>query len=274
MRFAVLCKTAGAGEETQPAMVPPALDVALVHVIQRTDELHARVARAVQFGRHALHLPAVQYAHQDGLDRVVEVVPERDFIAAELFRLLVQVPAPHARAEVARVLFHPFDGGEDVRFKDVQRHAEFFRVLFQKPPVFGRVAGIHGQKVQPETEFSVLFQLLHALGKQHRILPARQADGDAVPLFDQLVFAHRAHETAPQLLAVRRDERALGALLYRAHSFAHAGRAGNRTPVRSSHARTAAAVQAPAPFSARSKAMSGAPARMRSAISFAPRTMK
>ena len=54
----------------------------------------------MQFGRHGLQLRTVEHAHDGGLDHIVEVMPQRDLVAAQLLGLAVQVAAAHPGAEV------------------------------------------------------------------------------------------------------------------------------------------------------------------------------
>ena len=183
------------------------LDKVLLHT--RENLSGARVIRAFQLGRHALHLPAVKNAHQNGLYHVVEVVPERDLVAPEPLRLLVQVPSPHARAQITRVLFHRRNRVEDLRLKNMHGQLQKRGVLFDERAVLRRIPGIHHQKTQPELHGAVPLQLLHALGEEHGILPARNTGGDGIPLGNEGILLYRAHETAPNRFAVRGDDAAL-----------------------------------------------------------------
>ena len=193
-----------------------------MHIIQGADELHAGVVGAPQLGGHALHLRPVQHPHEDGLDDVVEVVPEGDLVAAQALRLFVQIPPPHARAQVAGVFGGGFRRREYGGVEDVQRDAQQLRVFFDEGAVLRRIAGVHGQKMQLEGDIRMAVQLLHALCKQHGIFPARNAHGDAVALLYQRVFFDALDEPPPDALAAGGDDAALD--LFAAAQNAPAGR--------------------------------------------------
>ena len=69
----------------------------------------------MQLRRHGLHLRAVEHAHDCRFNDIVEVVPQRDFIAAQFLRLFVQGTAAHPGAEVAGRLVAVVRNIEDIR---------------------------------------------------------------------------------------------------------------------------------------------------------------
>ena len=73
--------------------------------------------------------------------------------------------------------------------------------MFDKRTVFIIVARVHYKINTFKGYLAVLLQLLHALSKQHRILAARNADGNLIPRRNQLIFLHRTHKIIPDRLA-------------------------------------------------------------------------
>ena len=214
-----LGQPAGAAQEGQAVVVAPADDLLLVHLVQRADQLHPRHVVAVQLGHHALNLGAVEHAHQDRLDHVVEVVPQRDLVAAAAAGFAVEVPAAHLCAHVARRAAHGRDGIEDVRLEDLDGDVQPPGVFDDAPPVFRRVAGIHHEEGQREVGRAVALQFLHTLGQQHGILPAGDAHGDSVAVVDEPVVLQRRQKRPPDALSILLRQRAFN-LLIKLHAFA------------------------------------------------------
>ena len=98
---AVFGKAAGALNEFKVVVALPRQNILLADAVHRADEGHAGEAGAVELGGHGLELGTVEHAHHGRLDDIVEVVAQRDFIAAQLLGLAVQVAAAHPGAEVA-----------------------------------------------------------------------------------------------------------------------------------------------------------------------------
>ena len=101
---AVLSKAAGALDEFQIIVALPGQDIFFPDAVHGADQGHAGEAGAVELGGHGLELGIVEYVYYGGFDDIVEVVAQRDFIAAQLLGLAVQVAAAHPGAEVAGVL--------------------------------------------------------------------------------------------------------------------------------------------------------------------------
>lgn len=86
---------AGTTQKMQIVIPHPREDVPLPHEVQRADQLHAGEIAAAQFGYHGAHLRPVEHTHQVRFDRVVEMMSQRDLVAAELLCEFVQIPAAH-----------------------------------------------------------------------------------------------------------------------------------------------------------------------------------
>ena len=194
-----LGEVAGALDEVQAVVVAPVLDFRLTDEVERTDELHTREVCGVELRHHRLVLPGVEHAHQDGLDDVVEVVAERDLVAAEALRFLIEVAAAHAGADVARGLRDVVDGVEDVRFEDCERDAEEIRVPLDDLAVRLVVARVHAEEHELERDLIMALQLLEELRHEHRVLAAGDAHRDAVTRLDELIIADGLHEHAEEV---------------------------------------------------------------------------
>ena len=59
--------------------------------VHRADKLHAVKIVAVELWQHGLQLRAVEHPHNGRFDHVVEVMPQRDLVAAQLLGLAVKV---------------------------------------------------------------------------------------------------------------------------------------------------------------------------------------
>ena len=210
---AVLGEAAGALDEFQVVVPLPGQNVLLADAVHRADEGHAGKAGAVELGRHGLQLGAVEHAHDGRLDDIVEVVAQRDLVAAELLGLAVKVAAPHAGAEVAgrfvRAVGHLEDIGLEYRDGDVQQR----RVALDALAVDGVVAWVHDEEHQLKRYVAVAMKLLHELCHQHRVLAAGDADGDLVPCLDQLVPFDGHDKWRPQLFTELFDNAALDFLI-------------------------------------------------------------
>ena len=194
-----LGEVAGALDEVQAVVVTPVLDFRLTDKVKRADQLHAREVRGVELRHHRLVLAGVEHAHEDGLDDVVEVVAERDLVAAEALGFLIEVAAAHAGADVARGLRDVVDGVEDICFEDRERDAKEIRVPFDNLTVCLVIARVHAQEHELERDLIVALQLLEELRHEHRILTAGDADRNAVTRLDELIIADGLHEHAEEV---------------------------------------------------------------------------
>ena len=210
---AVFGKAAGALNELKVVVALPRQNILLADAVHRADEGHAGEAGAVELGGHGLELGTVEHAHHGGLDDIVEVVAQRDLIAAQLLGLAVQVAAAHPGAEVAGVLLGVVGHREDVALENGHGDVEQFGVGFDLLAVDLVVAGVHHKKDQLKGHIAVLLQLLHELGHQHGVLAAGDADGDLVARLDQLVPLDGHDERRPEFLAVFFDDAAFDQLI-------------------------------------------------------------
>ena len=163
----------------------------------------------MQLGRHRLQLRAVEHTHNRGFDHIVEVMPQCNFVAAQLLCLFVQMSPAHTGAEVAGVLFGLVCHIKDVGFKHRDGDVHQGGVALDLLAVDLVIAGVHHKKLQLIGYLAVALQFLHQLCHQHGILAARNADGNFVPRLDQLVPFDRHNKGRPQLLAVFFDDAAL-----------------------------------------------------------------
>lgn len=84
-----ICEVTSALDEVKMILISPCLDVVFTDKIERADQLHSVKIRALQSGEHGLPLSGVQHSHKGGLNDIVVVMPERNFVAAEFLRLLI-----------------------------------------------------------------------------------------------------------------------------------------------------------------------------------------
>ena len=153
-------EAAGALNKVQVVGIAPRLDVVLADQIHRANQLHAGKVRAVELRHHRLHLRAPEHAHENRLNDIVIVMPQRDLVAAELLGKAVEIASSHARAEVAGRLFHIVNGAENVRLENLRFNAESAQIAFYDLPVCRAVAGVHDEEFYLERIFVVQLQLL------------------------------------------------------------------------------------------------------------------
>ena len=210
---AVFGETAGTLDEFQFVVALPGQNVLFVDAVHRADEGHAGKAGAVQFGRHGLQLGTVEHTHNGGLDHVVEVMSQRNFVAAQLLGLAVQVSPAHPGAEVTGVLVGVVGDRKNIALKNGHRDVQQLRVGFDLLAVDLVVAGIHDQKHQFKRNIAVALQFLQELGHQHGVFAAGDAHGDAVAGLHQFIALDRHDEGRPQFLAVLFDDAAFDQLI-------------------------------------------------------------
>ncbi len=210
---AVLRKAAGALDEFQLVVALPGQNVLFTDAVHRADEGHAGETGAVELGRHGLQLGTVEHAHHGGLDHIIEVMAQRDFIAAQLPGLAVQVAAAHPGAEVTGVFVGVVGYGKDVALKNRYRDVQQFGIALDLLAVDLVIAGVHDQKYQFKGHIAVALQLLHELRHKHGILAAGNAYGNAVAGLHQFVALYRHDEGCPQLFAVFFDDAAFDQLI-------------------------------------------------------------
>lgn len=199
---ALFGKAAGALDKLQPVVFYPVDDVLLVDAIHGADEFHAAEIQTVELGHHALQLRTVEHRHDGGLDDVGEVVAQRNLVAAQVLCLVVEVAAAHLCANVAGGTFRVVRHVENVRLENGDGNFQELRVAFDFLAVDFVVTGVHHQVFHVEFHVAVAVKHLDELRHEHGILAARDADGDFVALFDELVVLDGGNERRPEPFAV------------------------------------------------------------------------
>ena len=210
---AVLGEAAGTLDKFEVVVPLPCEDILFLDAVHRADEGHAGEAGAVEHGRHRLQLRAIEHAHDSRLDDIVEVVTQRDFVAAQFLGLAVQMAAAHPGAEIAGVLVGVIGDREDITLEDRHGNVQKFRVRLDLLAVDLIIARVHHKEDQLKRHIAVFLQLLHQFCHQHGILAARDTDGDFIAGLDQLIAFHRYDEGRPKLLAVFLDDAAFDHLV-------------------------------------------------------------
>ncbi len=210
---AVFGEAARALDKFEVVILLPRENIFLMDAVQRTNQLHARKVGAVQLGQHGLHLRAIKHTHDGGFDDVVEVVAERDLVAAKLLRLAVQIAAAHPRTQVARILLAVVGNRKNVSLEHGDRDMQQYGVALNFIAVDLVVAGVHDEEHHLERHLAVPLEQLHQLGHQHGILAAGDAHGNLVARLDQLILSNRQCKRIPDGLAEFFDDTALDQLV-------------------------------------------------------------
>ena len=156
----------------------------------------------MEFGHHALQLRTVEHRHDGGLDDIGEVVAQRNLVAAQVLCLVVEVAATHLGANVAGGTFGVVCHVENVRLENSDGDFQEFCVAFDFLSVDFVVAGVHHQVFHVEFHVAVAVKHLDELRHEHGILAARDADGDFVAFFDELVVLDGSNERSPEPFTV------------------------------------------------------------------------
>ena len=205
-------KCAGAGEAFQSAGIAPRENAALPHEIERADDLYALVVLGADAREHGLHLPAVEHGHQRGLNHIVVVMPQRDFVASKLLCLAVQTAAPQTGAEKTGVVGLPIDGFKQFGIVLMGVQSECLNIGIDLRACRGKVSGIHGESGEPEGDFAVFLKHLKQDAEQERVLSAGNADGDMVTWLDQPVVTDCGAERIPDCFAELCGDQSLGGI--------------------------------------------------------------
>lgn len=112
VRIGLCGNAARASRKFQPVILRPAYNIAFTHKIKGADKLNSLVILAFQPRKHRLHLRTVKHTHKRSLDNVVEMMSQRDLIAAEFLRSFIKPSATKPRTQKAGVLFFILDGFE------------------------------------------------------------------------------------------------------------------------------------------------------------------
>ena len=75
----------------------------------------------MELRHHGLDLGTVEHAHEDGLDHIIIMMAQGDFVAAQLLREGVEMTAAHAGTEVARRFLDGIDRIKNVGLKNLNR---------------------------------------------------------------------------------------------------------------------------------------------------------
>ena len=126
---------------------------------------------------------------------------ERDLVAAEFFCLAVQMPSPHAGAEVAGRVFLVICDIKDIRLKYRERNLKQLRVAFNFLTVDRIVTRIHAEKNEIKGYAGMFVQLLHEFRHQHAVFAAGDADCDLGSRLDELVLDDGRHDRGPEFFA-------------------------------------------------------------------------
>mgnify|MGYP006926290105 CR=1 FL=1 len=162
---------------------------------------------------HGIELASVEDPHEGGLDHIVEMVAQSDFIAAQSLGVGVEKSPAHPGAEIAGILLHLDRDVKDVAFKYSDGNPKCSGIFLDQRPVGSIIARVHHQEGQLEGLLRMALELLHQLGQNHGVLPAGNTYGDPVSGTNQLVSLYRRDKGVPERLAIGFDETALGNLL-------------------------------------------------------------
>ena len=89
-------------DKRQPVRIRPGKNIFLMHAVQRPYEFHAFKVLTAELWHHRLQLGTVEHPHERRFDNVVEMMSQRDLVAAQFLRLFIKRTAPHAGAQVTR----------------------------------------------------------------------------------------------------------------------------------------------------------------------------
>ena len=127
----------------QIIVISPVLDVILPDQVHRADQLHALEIRTVKLRHHGLYLSTVQHSHQDRLDDVIVMMSQSDLVAAQLFRMTVQIASAHSRTQIAGGILYVIHRIKYLGFKNGDGNIHQLRIVPNDLTVCLAVAGIH-----------------------------------------------------------------------------------------------------------------------------------
>ena len=118
--------------------------------IEHGPDLRDAGAAEIGHGLKAADAALIQKAHEECFDRVVKVVPKRNFVAAQLQKHVVQRAAAHFRAHRAGIFFVPVieDDRADLRLFDLIRHVQLRAQLRHRGKIHARQAHVDGDGLQ------------------------------------------------------------------------------------------------------------------------------
>ena len=176
-------------------------DHALADVQERADLGHAHAVE-IGHGPEAGDPPLVEEGEVEGLDGVVVVVPEGDLLHARLLQGGVERPAAELGAQGAGVLLlagleeDVADVGRDQVVGDVQVPAQ----VRDGGEVHPRHPHVDGEGLHPEAARQEPRQPGQGDEGEEGVLPAGDADGDALPRRDHVIVRDAAADEAEDLL--------------------------------------------------------------------------
>ena len=97
------------------------LDFSLTNEVERADKFHSLIVCAVELRHHGLDLGAVEHAHEDGLNHIIIMMAQGDFVTAQLLREGVKMSAAHAGTEIARGFLDSVYRIENVGLENLNR---------------------------------------------------------------------------------------------------------------------------------------------------------
>ena len=180
----VLAAVLEGGDAEAVQLVP---DLEFAEIDHGADQPHLG-AVVPEFGLEAAEASVAQQIHQAGFDDVVEIVPERQLVAAGLLGGGVEDAAAQVGAEAAGRFF-PLDV-EDVfdRVGDhVQRHFQRVAEILQRRGVPCAVGHVDAESLQVVFDRAVGLDEFEDVEQQQAVLAAGNADGDAVAGRDHVV---------------------------------------------------------------------------------------
>ena len=92
---------------------------------------------------HGLYLSTVQHSHQDRLDDVIVMMSQSDLVAAQLFRMTVQIASAHSRTQIAGGILDIIHCVKYLGFKNGDGNIHQLRIVLNDLTVCLTVAGIH-----------------------------------------------------------------------------------------------------------------------------------
>ena len=160
--------------------VTPVFDIVFPHVVHGADQFHPGPVGAFHLGHHGAYLAAVDHAHETCFDDIVEVMAQRNFIAAHLLGVPVQKATAHFGTQIARVLFHVRNRIKYFCIKKKDRNVKQRGIKFDLLPVSFCIARIHAKELHFKGNFVSPLQFLEQLCHEHGIFAAGNADGDFI----------------------------------------------------------------------------------------------
>ena len=163
-----------------------------------------RDARAVEVchGLEAAQPPLEEQAHQERLDRVVIVVPQRDLGKAQPQKLLIQRAAPHLGAHGAGIFLPAIVENDrpDLSLDRVEGHVQPLTKRRHARKIHAGQSHVDRDGRQLERLRVILAKRRQQHQQRQRVLPAGNAHGDPVVRLDHVIIVGAAPHKTHQLL--------------------------------------------------------------------------